>query len=152
MRDLRRVLQAVGLLDEEHVAVVVRRLHDFGTRSPVLDVCVPVEALVRLRALRSVMVLTTAGHVALVAVETSRAAHEPYDLLTSHADFGMRGESLVVFGRLRGTISSSEAAEARRIHLLLERMTCLRIEQVGRFLALPQMVALIVTVVNCSVT
>jgi len=148
---LRRVLQAVGLLNKEHVAVVVRRLHDLGTRSPVLDICVRVEALVRLRALRSMMVLTTAGHVALVAVETSCAAHETDYLLTSHADLGMRGESLVVFGRLRGTVGSAEAAEARRIHLLLERMTCLRIKQVSCFLTLSEMIALIVTVVHCSV-
>lgn len=118
---LRRILQTVGLLNEEHVAVVVRRLHYLGARSPILDIRVRVcvEALVGLRALRSMLVLTTGGHVDFVAVVTSRATHEANDLLTSHADLGMRGESLVVLGCLRRTISGAEAAESRAIHLLL---------------------------------
>jgi hypothetical protein len=119
LRYLRRVLQAVGLLDKEHVAVVVRRLHDLGSRPPVLDIRVRVEALVRLRALRSMLVMTIGGRVDLVAVETSCAAHETDDLLTGHAYLGMRGESLVVLRRLRRSIGRTEAAEARAIHLLL---------------------------------
>ena len=43
---LRRVLQAVCLLNEEHVAVVVRGLHDLRARSPVLDVRIGMETLI----------------------------------------------------------------------------------------------------------
>ena len=87
--DLRRVLHTVGLLYKKHAAMILRSLHDFWSRPPIL--VVNVEVLVRLRALRPVRIVVLAS------------------LLLRYL--------LILW--LGSSICCPKASEARTIHLLL---------------------------------
>lgn len=91
LADLRAILKAVGLLNKEHVALVLGGFHDLWTGSPVLDI--DSETLIRLWTDRTV-------ELVLVAVMASNLV-------------------LLMDLRVGRSVSSPESSEAARIHLLL---------------------------------
>jgi len=114
LTDLRTVLQAIGLLGEEDVSVVVRGLHYFWTGAPVFHV--DTEALVRLGGLGT--------GVELIVSDVGATGY-----LGGTADLVVE-IIMVVFVALRSSVGRPETTEARGIHLLLKQIAIIRIMDV----------------------
>lgn len=110
LSNLRTVFHAIGLLDEEHVAVVLRSLHDFGASSAVLNI--DSETLVRLWAYRSVMVIG------------ARSVGDSHLIL-------MR---ILILRSRRSSISSPEATKSGGVHLLLKKVAWVSIMDIWSIL------------------
>jgi hypothetical protein len=104
LTNLWTIFHTVCLLNKEHVSMILRSFHNFWSGSSILHI--DPKTLVGLRALRSVMIVL--AHV----VRTSTLP-----LVVA----------LIVFRAWWGPISSPKPSKSGRIHLLLKKVTWVRI-------------------------